>query len=124
MSESWLSFFAFVFLFSDLYSYRRFSLSSCRPSPSLNPQSTSCQSSGAPLRSESRDSECAVGEVAVRGAGFSGDPAAVDLLAPEVTVAVAVEPSEEVVGASQGTALVLSSLPRPASPSAPFPSGV
>ena len=65
-----------------------------------------------------------VGEVAVRGTGFSGDPTATDLLAPEVTVAVAVEPSEEVVGASQGTALVLSSLPRPASPSAPFPSGV
>ena len=100
MSESWLSFFASIFLFSASYFYRRFSLSSCRPSPSLNPQSTSCQSSGAPLRSESRDLECAVGEVAVRGIGFSGDPVATDLLALEVTVVEAVEPSEEVVGAS------------------------
>jgi len=65
-----------------------------------------------------------VGEVAVRVTGFSGDPSAADLLAPEVIVAMAVEPSEEVVGASQGMALVLSSLPRPASPSAPLPSGV
>jgi len=62
--------------------------------------------------------------VAVREIGFPGDHAAADLLAPEVIVAVAVEPSEEVAGASQGTALVLSSLPRPASPSAPLPSGV
>ncbi|XP_066321529.1 uncharacterized protein [Miscanthus floridulus] len=67
-----------------------------KPSPSLNPQSTSCQSSGVPLRSESRDSECAVGEVAVRGTGFSGDPVVADLMALEVTVVVAVEPSEEV----------------------------
>ena len=100
MSESWLCFFASVFLFSDSYSYRRVSLSSCRPSPSLNPQSTSCQSSGAPLCSESRDSECAVGEVAVRGTGFSGDSVAANLLAPEVTMAVAVAPSEEVARAS------------------------
>ena len=100
MSESWLYFSASIFLFSDSYSYCRFSLSSCRPSPSLNPQSTSCQSSGVPLCSESWDSEYAVGKVAVRGIGFSGDPAAADLLALEVTVAVAVEPSEEVAGAS------------------------
>jgi len=62
----------------------------------------------------------------VRETGFPGGHAAADLLAPEVTVtmAMAVEPSEEVAGASQGTALVLSSLPRPASPSAPLPSGV
>ncbi|XP_066388039.1 uncharacterized protein [Miscanthus floridulus] len=72
-----------------------------KPLPSLNPQSTSYQSSGAPLHSESWDSECAVDKVAVRGTGFSGDPAAADLLAPEVTVAVVVEPSEEVAGASQ-----------------------
>ena len=39
-------------------------------------------------------------EVAVRVIGSSGDPAAADLLAPEVTVAVAVEPSGEVAGAS------------------------
>ena len=58
------------------------------------------------------------------GIGFFGGSVAADLLAPEVTVAVAVEPSEEAAGASQGTALVLSSLPRSASPSAPLPSGV
>ena len=109
------------FLFSDSYSCRRFSLSFCRPSPSLNPQLTSFQSFGAPLHSESLDSECAVGEVAVRATGFSGDP---NLLTPEVTVAAAAEPSGEVAGASQGTALVLSSLPQPASPSAPLPSGI
>ena len=100
MSESWLNFFASIFLFSDSYSYRRFSLSSCRPSPPLNPQSTSCQSSSAPLRSESRDLECAVGEVAVRGIGFSGDSVATDLLAPEVTMAVARESSGVVAKAS------------------------
>ena len=44
--------------------------------------------------------ECTVGEVAVRETGFSGDHAAADLLAPEVTVAMAVEPSMEVAGAS------------------------
>ena len=60
----------------------------------------------------------------MRGTGFSGGFVAADLLAPEVTVAVAMEPSEEVAGASQGTALVLSSLPQPASPSAPLASGV
>ena len=56
--------------------------------------------------------------------GSSGDPAAADLLAPEVTVAMAGEPSGEVAGASQGAVLVLYSLPQPASPSAPLPSGV
>jgi len=56
--------------------------------------------------------------------GSSGNPAAVDLLAPEVTVAVAGEPSGEVAEASQGAVLVLSSLPQSASPSAPLSSGV
>ena len=65
-----------------------------------------------------------VGEVAMRGIGSSSDSAAADLLAPEVTVVVVVEPSEEVAGASQGTTLVLFSLPWPASPSAPLASGV
>ena len=88
------------FLFSDSYSYRQVSLSSCRPLPSLNPQSTSCQSSGVPLCSESRDSECTVGEVVLRETGSPGDHAAADLLAPGVTVAVAVGPSEEVARAS------------------------
>ena len=110
------------FLFSDSYSYRQVSLSSCRPLPSLNPQSTSCQSSGVPLCAESRDSECTVGEVAVRETGFLGDHAA-DLLAPKVTVATAVGSSEEVAGASHDMALALPSLHRAASPSAPLGTG-
>ena len=100
MSDSSLCFFASFFLFSDLYSYRRVSLSSCRPSPSINPQSTSCQSSCVPLCTESQDPKCTVGEVAVRETGFPGDHAAADLLAPGVTVAAAVGPSEEVAGVS------------------------
>ena len=63
-----------------------------------------------PLCAESRDSECTVGEVAVRETGFPGDHAAADLLTPGATMAVAVDPSEEVAGASQDTALVLPSL--------------
>ena len=100
MSESWLCFFASVFLFSNSYSYHRVSLSSCRPSPSLNPQSTSCQSSGVPLCTESKDSECTVGEVAVRETGFPEDHTAADSVVPEVTMATAVGSSEEVAGAS------------------------
>ena len=90
----------FCFPFSDSYSYRRVSLSSCIPLPSLNPQSTSCQSSGAPLCTESKDSECTVGEVAVRETGFPGDHAAADLLTLGVTMAVVVDLSEEVIEAS------------------------
>ena len=86
--------------FPDSYSYRRVSLSSCRPSPSLNPQPNSCQSSGVPPSIESKDSECTVGEVAVRETGFPGDHAAADLLTPGVTVATGVDPFEEVAGAS------------------------
>ena len=56
----------------------------------------------------------------MRETGFPGDHAAADLLTPGVTVAVAVDPSEEVAGASQDMALVLPSLHRPASPSAPL----
>ena len=86
--------------FPDSYSYCRFFLSSCRPSPSLNPQSTSCQSSGAPLCTESQDPECTVGEVAMREIGFPSDHAAADLLTPGVTLVVAVAPSEGVARAS------------------------
>ena len=100
MSESWLCFFASVFLFSDTYSYRRVSLSSCRPLPSLDPPLTSLQSSNVPLCAESRDLACTVGEVAVREIGFPDDQAAADSVAPEVTVATAVGSSEEVAGAS------------------------
>ena len=56
----------------------------------------------------------------MRETEFPGDHAAADLLAPSVTVAVAVGPSEEVAGASQDTALVLPSLHQSASPSAPL----
>ena len=98
-------------------------MSSCRPSPSLTPQPPSCQSSGAPLHTESKDLESTVGEVAVREMGPPGDHAVSDLLTPGVTVAMGVDPSEEVAGASQDTALVLPSLPMPASPSASLGTG-
>ena len=60
----------------------------------------------------------------MRETGFPDDHAAADSLAPKVTMATAVGSSEEVAGASQDTALVLSSLHRPASPSAPLATGV
>ena len=101
--------------FSNSYSYLQFFLLSCRPSPSLDPSSTSSQSSDLPLRTESRDLGCSVGELAVRE---TGSPAAADPIAPKVTVATAVGTSEEVAGASQDMALVLRSLPALASPSA------
>ena len=56
----------------------------------------------------------------MRETGFPGDHAAADLLTLGMTVAVAVDPSEEVAGASQDTALVLPSLHQLASPSAPL----
>ena len=87
----------FAFLFPDLYFYRRVSLSSCSPSPSLTPPPPSSQPSGAPPCTESKDSESTIGEVAVRKAG---PPAAADPVALEVTVAMAVGTSEEVAGAS------------------------
>ena len=71
-------------------------MSTFRPSSSLNLQSTSCQPSGAPLRTESQDSERMVAEVAMRGT----ESAAADLPAPEVTMAMAVGPSEGLALAS------------------------
>ena len=59
----------------------------------------------------------------MREIGFPGEHAAADLLTPGVTEAVAVDPSKEVTGASQDAALVLPSLDRPASPSAPLATG-
>jgi len=123
VSDSSLCFFASVFLFPDSYSYRRVSLSSYRPSPSLNPPPTSCQSSDAPLCAESGDLACTVGEVAVRGTGFPDEPAAPDSMTLEVTVATAVGSSEEVAGASQDMALALPSSHRAASPFAPLGTG-
>ena len=116
MSDSSLYFFASVSLFPDSYSYRQVSLSSCEPSPSLDPPPTSYQSSDAPLCAESWDLACTVDEVVVS----LDDHVAADSVAPEVTVATAVGSSEEVAGASQDTALVLPSLHRSASPSAPL----
>ena len=92
-------------------------MSSCRPSLSLNPPLTSCPSSGVPLSSEPHDSERMVAEVAVGETRLSGDAAAADLVAPEVTVAMAVDSSREVTGASQDTSLALPLLPQPASSS-------
>ena len=85
MSEFWFYFFASVLLFS--YSYWRVSLSTFRPSSSLNPQPTSCQTSGAPLCTEPQDSECTIIEVAVRRIEY----VAADLLTPEVTMAMAAD---------------------------------
>ena len=59
----------------------------------------------------------------MRETGPPSDHAASDLLTPGVTVAVGVDPSEEVAGASQDMALVLPSLPAPASPSASLGTG-
>ena len=61
--------------------------------------------------------ECSIGDVVMREAG---SPAAADPVAPEVTMATVVGTSGEVARASQDTALVLPSLPTPASPSAPL----
>ena len=58
--------------------------------------------------------------MAARETGFSGDDAAADLVAPEVTVAIAVDSSREVTGASQDTSLVLPLLLQPASSSVPL----
>ncbi|XP_066360572.1 uncharacterized protein [Miscanthus floridulus] len=80
-------------------------------SPSL--QSTSCQTSSAPLRTESQDLEHTVTEVAVRGM----ESTAANLPALEVTVAIAAGSSKGLAVASQEIALVVPSSPRPASPS-------
>ena len=92
MSEFWFYFFASVLLFS--YSYWRVSLSTFRPLSSLSLQLTSCQTSSAPLCTESQSSERTVVKVAVRGT----ESAAADLLTPEVTVAMA-------AGSSKGLAM-------------------
>ena len=94
MSEFWFYFFASVLLFS--YSYWRVSLSTFRPSSSLNLQSTSYQTSGAPLCTESQDSERTVAKVSVRGT----ESVAADLPTPELTVVMAVGSSEGLAMAS------------------------
>ena len=117
MSEFWFYFSASVLLFS--YSFCRVSLSTFRPSSFPSLQSTSYQTSSAPLRTESQDSERTGAEVAVRGI----ESVAADLPAPEVTVAMAAGSSEGLAMASQEIALVVPSLPWPASPSPLLASG-
>ena len=55
----------------------------------------------------------------VGATSLSGGDAAADLVAPEVTVAIAVDSSREAAGTSHDVSLALSSLHRP-SPSAPL----
>ena len=98
-------------------SHWRVLLSSFRPSSSLVPPSTSSQPSVVPPSIEPQDSQRTVGEVAVGATKLSGDGAAAELVAPEVTMAIAVGPSEGLALASWEIALVMPSSPRPASPS-------
>ena len=64
---------------------------------------------------EPQDSQRTIGEVAAGATKLSSDGAAVDLAAPEVTVAIAAGPSEGLALASREIALVVPSSPRPAS---------
>jgi len=74
-----------------------------------------------PLSSEPQDSQHTIGEVAVGASELPGEVA--DLAASEVTVAVASGPSEGLASASREVALVVPSLPQPASPSPSLASG-
>ena len=76
-----------------------------------------------PSSSEPQDSQRTVGEVAAGATKLSGDGAAADLVAPEVTVAIAAGPSEGLALASQEVALVVPSSPWPASPCPSLASG-
>ena len=73
-----------------------------------------------PPSTDPQDSERVVGEVVAGGTRLSGDDAAADLVAPEVTVAMVVDSSREVAGTSHDMSLALPSPHRPASPSAPL----
>ena len=61
--------------------------------------------------------------MAVGATKLSGDGATADLVAPEVTVAIAVGPSKGLALASREVTLVVPSSPRPASPSPSLASG-
>ena len=93
------------------------------PSSSLVSPSTSCQPSVVPPSTEPQDLQRTVGEVAVEAMKLSGDGAATDLVAPEVTVAMAVGPSKGLALASREIALVVPSSPWSASPSPSLTSG-
>ena len=70
-----------------------------------------------PPSTEPQDSQRTAGEVATGATKLSGDDAAADLAAPEVIVAIALDPSEGLALAPREVALVVPSLPRPTSPS-------
>ena len=76
-----------------------------------------------PPSTEPQDSQSTVGEVAAGATKLSGDGGAADLAAPEVTVAIASGPSEGLASASWEVALVVPTLPQPASPSPCLASG-
>ena len=76
-----------------------------------------------PPSTEPQDSQRTIGEVAAGATKLSGDGAAVDLAAPEVTMAIASGPSEGLASASQEVTLVIPSSPWPASPSPSLASG-
>ena len=118
VSDFWFHLFASVSLF--FCSYWQVSLSTFRPSSSLDPPLTSCQSSGVPPSTEPQDSERTVGVVVVGETRFPGDDAAAGLVASEVTVAMVVDSSREVAGTSHGVPLLSPSPHRPSSPSAPL----
>ena len=118
MSGFWFRLFASILLFSC--SYWRVSLSTFRPSSSLIPPSTFCQPPVVPLSTEPQDSQRTISEVVVGATRPSGDAAAAVLVAPEVTMAIAVDSSREVAGTSHDVSLTLPSPHRPSSPSAPL----
>ena len=76
-----------------------------------------------PSSTEPQDSQHTASEVVAGATSLSGGDAAADLVAPEVTVAIAVGPSEGLASSSREIALVIPSLPRPASPSPSLASG-
>ena len=76
-----------------------------------------------PPSTEPQDSQHTISEAVVGATRFSGDDAAADLVASEVTMAIAAGPSEGLALASREIALVVPSLPRPASPSPSLASG-
>ena len=76
-----------------------------------------------PPSTEPQDSQHTAGEVVVGATRLSGGDAAADLVAPEVTMAIAAGPSEGLASASREIALVMPSSPRSASPSPSLASG-
>ena len=68
-----------------------------------------------PSSTEPQDSQYTASEVVAGATSLSGGDAAADLVAPEVTVAIAVGPSEGLASSSREIALVIPSLPRSAS---------